>query len=106
MILTFALIIGAIGAGLYWISNDAEKSKKERLSSVHRDYKYLKGVIVKMQAYKGHSIEVKYHIDNVEYKYNGGWDFNPKKIGAGDSIELKYAVDNPKLIITELEHAY
>jgi carbohydrate-selective porin OprB len=104
--LTFAIMICAIGGFLYWISNQAEKDKLDRVSHVGKSYSYSKGIIVQKHSYKGHSIRIKYKIDNVDYEYTGGWDSNPRNIGVGDSISFKYSTDNPKLIITELEDGY
>ncbi len=106
LVFTFVIMIGVIGGFLYWISNKAEKDKIDRVLHVGKSYKYSKGIIVQKHSYKGHSIDVKYKIDNVDYEYIGGWDNNPRNIGVGDSISFKYSTDNPKLIITELENSY
>jgi len=104
--LTFAIMISLIGGVLYWISTKAEKDKSDRMSQVAKSYKYSKGIIVKISSYKGHSIKVKYRIRDMDYEYTGGWDYNPKNIGVGDSISFKYATTNPSLIITEVEDGF
>lgn len=106
LVLTFVIIIAATGGFLYWISNKAEKEKNDRVLHVEKKYKYSKGIIVQKHSYKGHSIDVKYRIDNVDYEYTGGWDNNPKNLDVDDSISFKYSIDNPELIITELEDIY
>lgn len=104
--LTFTLMIGVIGGLLYWVSNTAENNKNSRVSHVEGSYRYSKGVITRKHSYKGHSITIKYKIDDLEHEYTGGWDNNPQNLGIGDSILFKYSINNPELIITELEEGY
>ena len=104
--LTFGIIIGVIGLGLYWVAKDAEKSKSDRMNAMSQGYKYSKGIISEMHSYKGHSIEVKYQIKGVHYESSLGWDSNPRKLGVGDSVSFRYATENPEYIITELEDDY
>jgi hypothetical protein len=103
---TFAIIIGLIGGGLYWISKNAEKSKAESIMYMNQGYKYGKGIIIQKHSYKGRSLEVKHQINGLEYECTRNWDNNPRNIGVGDSILFKYATHNPKVIITELENDY
>lgn len=104
--LTFVVIVGIIVSALYWIANNASKSKSDKLNLINASYGYSKGIIVQKQSYKGHSIEVKYQIGNKAYKYNGGWDSNPHNLREGDSISFRYALDAPELIVTELDNGY
>ena len=106
LLLTFAIMFGLIVGGLYWISKNSEKSRAERIEFLSRGYKYSKGIIVQKHSYKGHTIEVKYRINNMEYECTRNWDNNPKNLSVGDSIVLKYATHNPIVIITELESGY
>jgi hypothetical protein len=104
--LTFILILAVIGGGLYWISVDAEKSKAEQMLAMSQGYTYAKGIIVRMDHYKGHSVRIKYKINGIEYVTIRGWDNNPRNLSVGDSIEFKDATHDPNFIISELENDY
>lgn len=104
--ITLTVIFVTIIGGLYWIAGSASKEKADRILQVNKEYKYARGVIVKKTSYKGHSIDIKYQIENKDYKCTGGWDSNLHNLGEGDSITFRYAVDNPALIITGLEAEY
>jgi hypothetical protein len=102
IIVFMALIV----CGLYFIANYAEKKIKERVSKVNSTYKYSKGIITEYQSYKGHSVHVKYEINNNNYEFSGKWDINPGKLREGDSIRFRYYTKDPEFIITELEKEY
>lgn len=104
--LTFMLILAVVGGGLYWIASNADQEKKDRIEKVDEGYKYARGIITNIHAYKGHSIEIKYNIDGKDYEYAGGWDNNPKKLNVNDSISFRYWISDPKFIVTELETKY
>jgi hypothetical protein len=105
-VLVFVIIIIVIGSFLYWVASSVDKQKKDNIEKVEEGYKYSKGIITDIHSYKGHSIEIKYNIEGINYVYTGGWDYNPKKLNVNDSISFKYSINNPKLIITELETKY
>lgn len=104
--LTFGIIIGVIGLGLYWVTKNAEKIEFDRINAMRRGYKYSKGIIRGMHSYKGKSVSVKYQIEGVYFESSRGWDSNPRNLGVGDSVSLRYAMENPEYIITELEDDY
>ncbi|TWF32855.1 hypothetical protein FHW36_113110 [Chitinophaga polysaccharea] len=106
LVLIFVVIIAVVAGLLYFISTTANKSKSDKLELINKRYGYSKGVIVRLQSYKGHSIEVKYQIGNKDYKYGGGWDSNPHGLRKGDSISFRYALDAPEMIVTELDEGY
>lgn len=106
LLLTFIVIVGIIGGGLYWVATNASRGKKIKMEHINKGYGYGKGIILDKKSYKGHSIEVRYQISGKEYNYSGGWDKNPRNLNVGDSIEFKYALDAPDQIITELNNEY
>ncbi|ASZ09867.1 hypothetical protein KTO58_26595 [Chitinophaga pendula] len=106
LLITFIVIVGVIGGGLYWIAANAGREKKIKIEQLNKGYGYGKGIIVDKKFYKGHSIEVRYQISGKEYTYSGGWDKNPRNLNVRDSIEFKYALDTPVQIITELNNEY
>lgn len=106
LILFFVVLTGIIVLGIYWIGSNGEKEKAERINIINKNHQYTRGVVTKMFSYKGHSINVRYNVDSIEYESTTGWDFNPKGINEGDSVWVKYAIEDPRLIITELEKAY
>ncbi|MOA25798.1 hypothetical protein D3C78_1465470 [compost metagenome] len=99
-------MIGVIVGGLYWVLIDGKKKKIERVEIMSKGYEVSKGIIVSKHSYKGHSIRIKYCINDVEYETSTGWDKNPQNLGVGDSIFFKYATLNPNIIISELESDY
>jgi hypothetical protein len=106
LVLTNLLIAVAGIAGLYWVANKADNDIKERIDTVNESYEYSKGKIVDFKSYKGHSVNVRYKINNITYDFSGKWDKNPKGLGENDSIRFRYSKVNPELIITELENEY
>ncbi|KRT16605.1 hypothetical protein ASU31_07240 [Pedobacter ginsenosidimutans] len=106
VVLVFIIIIAVIGSFLYWVASNANQQKIDRIEKVEEGYKYSKGIITDIHSYKGHSIEINYNIEGINYIYSGGWDYNPKKLNVNDSILFKYSTSDPKLIITELETKY
>lgn len=106
LVFTFVIMITIISSFLYWIGSNANEQKKARIEKVEEGFNYSKGIITDMHSHKGHSIDVSYNINGVDYKYSGGWDRNPRKLNSGDSISFKYSIAEPKVIITELEISY
>ncbi|WP_316794740.1 hypothetical protein [Pedobacter frigoris] len=103
---TLLSITIAIGFGLYWMSVNAEKEKIETSKLIKQGFGESKGIITSIKYYKGHSLTVKYMLNDKEYKYSGGWDHNPKKLDVEDSISFKYSIKRPDVLITELENEY
>ena len=106
LVLTNLFIILAGIGFLYWVANKAEKDIKKRIDAVNERYEYSKGKIVDLKSYKGHSVDVKYKINDTSYNFSGKWDKNPKGLGENDSLRFRYSKENPELIITELEDEY
>jgi hypothetical protein len=106
IVLFFVVLTGIIVGGIYWVGTIGEKEKTARIETVNKKHQYVRGFVTKLSSYKGHNINVKYTVDNMEYESSTGWDINPNRINEGDSIWLKYATEDPRLIITELENDY
>jgi hypothetical protein len=91
---------------LYWFSYKTEKDSENLIENINKDYAYTTGVITDFKAFKGHSVEVRYVVNNTMYELSIGWDKNPKNLQEGDSIKLRYATEKPELFITELQEEY
>ncbi|MEC5145468.1 hypothetical protein [Chitinophaga sp. 212800010-3] len=105
-VLIVIFLSSIIAGSLFWLSVNAERNKAEKLDRINQGFNYTKGVIVNKSSYKGHSIKVRYVINETVYVYEGGWDKDPNNLSVGDSINLKYALSTPELAITELENEY
>jgi len=105
-LLPFFIFMVLIIGGLYWFATDVTKRKAAELKQINSGFGYGKGIITGLKSYKGHSIDIRYQIDNKVYEYNGGWDYNPNDLSIGDSIKFRYALDAPELLVTEMEKAY
>lgn len=106
IVFTLLSITIAIGLGLYWISVNAEKEQIERSQLMKEGFAESKGIITSIKHNKGHTLRVKYMLNNKEYEYSGGWDHNPKRLDVEDSISFKYSIKRPDVLITELEDEY
>ncbi|WP_143065239.1 hypothetical protein [Mucilaginibacter gossypiicola] len=96
------MIIG----GLWWLVAVSDRNRAANLKEINSHPAYSKGVITQIFYYKGHSLRVKYTIDNVTYEHIGGWDKNLNHLGKGDSVRFRYSINKPELIITEMESEY
>lgn len=49
-----------------------EREKAVRIETVNKKNRYVRGFVTKLSSYKGHNINVKYIVDNMEYKSSAG----------------------------------
>ena len=105
-VLILLVITLIVVAALFWLVKHGEKKKEIRLAAIKKHSGIVKGVIADIHYHKGRTVEVKYTIKGIVYKYGGGWDINPDHKGEGDSVLLLYAIENPELAVTELENEF
>lgn len=86
--------------------HNGDLERNYNLQKVKRNYQIGKGIITQISSYKGHSIHIKYHVNTIEYNYEGGFATNPNGLEIADSINIKYAIDSPKYVISELDENY
>lgn len=106
LILTNLFILGIVCTGLYLLIKNSKQEDKIRLENINQEFLYSRGVITNIKYYKGHSLTVRYIVNGKIYTYNGGWDFNPKRLSEGDSISIRFSTNSPQYLITELEKEY
>ncbi|RZL48096.1 MAG: hypothetical protein EOP00_10135 [Pedobacter sp.] len=106
LLLTIMLFFSLLSVGIYFYVREGEIERQHNFEMVQQNYDYAKGIITKISAYKGHSIQIKYSINNIEYTYKGGYDNNHQGLGLGDTIKIKYPIDSPQFIISELDNNY
>ncbi len=104
--ISLIVITALVLLGLFMINSSSKKDHEQRIDFVKSGYDYGKGLIVDIKHYKGHAIKVKYQVNHIAYKFDGGWDVSPKGLQVGDSLKFKYAIARPQFIITELENEY
>lgn len=72
---------------------------------INENYSLTKGVVIDKSVYKGHSIKVKYEVNNKFYIGSDAIDAT-NKIDVGDTIDIKYSITKPELMITEFNEQF
>ncbi|MBF6656304.1 hypothetical protein [Flavobacterium columnare] len=85
----------------FFLFNYLLDSRKDEIQLIKSDYKLSRGIITRIQLYKGDIVTVKFKVDKRIYEGGDGLD-QIKNKEVGDSIDIMYFKKDPNLFITEL----
>lgn len=96
----FVIIAGIVLVFTLFIDRMDKKREYEH-HLIKENNEITRGIITKISLYKGHSVRVKFKVNNVFYYGSDGFDSMQGKV-VGDSLFVKYYIKNPDIFITEL----
>jgi len=100
----FLVLIG-ISSIIYFIVTGLTETRHQEIEFINQDFIITRGIVTKKYLYKGHSIRVKYIVNQKCFEGSDGFD-EYDKVERGDSISVKYSKLKPELMITEFNDEF